>query len=219
MHTDPYSRVQSLADFFQLFRSRFFRYLKTLQDVAQEALLLVIITFAITTVVFFLAKMMWQTYLLTYVGKQFASMNPEQVKTFSAMASLNTLEAAGMSTLVAFCTCFGISIVSQFLHIARRLYYSRGFFGKALLWGLPLSMVVAICMQAYFKTAQWQVSLFLSVLPTLCVFSYCFNFSQKLIPEFGTVLDTVFTVVKRGLRKLLKGQNESNTHTNNFDDN
>lgn len=216
----PYSHPepQSISELLTSFRTRLHRYMGTLTNVLQEAILLLVITAIIAFLLVLFAKMMWHMYLLTYVGKNYSAMFPEQVRGFSAAARLNPAWVAGISTIGAFSICILLSIFFQFTHVARYLYHSRGLFGKILLWGIPMTAVVAIFLREYLNLTQWSVAYMVSLVPTLCIFTYCFKFSEKLIPEVGTVVERTVSVFRGVFNHLFKKSDQANEYVEEYDD-
>jgi hypothetical protein len=55
--------------------------------------------------------------------------------------------------------------------------------------GLQLTAVVAIVIQPVYGFYEWSMAFTVAFLPTLFVFSRCFGYAAKLLPELGEVKD------------------------------
>jgi hypothetical protein len=70
---------------------------------------------------------------------------------------------------------------------------------KLLFWGVPLTAVVSIYVKDQIEFAHWSYAMPITVVPTLCVFTYCFKFAEALLPEFGDIVVKIF----QGLKGIL----------------
>ena len=94
-------------------------------------------------------------------------------------------------SIAAFTICMLISAICQLFYIARYLYLSRSFFGKIVIWGLPLAAAVATHIQPIYGFEEWRTAYAVAFLPTLCVFGGCFKFTRELLPEIGDLIRKV----------------------------
>ena len=90
------------------------KYSRNLVDIATRAIVLVICTTILNIIVLYFYSILWHLYRLTYIGRQFVALHPQQAKMISA------------------------------------------------------------------------------IVPTLCVFTYCFKFSERLLPEIADVVRAIF---------------------------
>jgi hypothetical protein len=61
---------------------------------------------------------------------------------------------------------------------------------------MPLTAVVSIYINTQIQLAHWSYTLPLTIIPTLCVFTYCFKFTETLLPEFGDMIMNIFQGLK-----------------------
>jgi hypothetical protein len=99
-------------------------------------------------------------------------------------------------TFTAFSICFVIGALCQVSHITRYLYNPRKTIARLLFWGMPLTVVLSIYINDQFDFEHWSYTLPLTIVPTLCVFPYCFKFSETLLPEIGDVMLKIFHALK-----------------------
>ena len=58
-----------------------------------------------------------------------------------------------------------------------------------------MAVVVAIYLQQIYGFAEWKMALFLSVVPTLIMFTGCFRFTGLVFPELS---DSISYSIKKG---------------------
>lgn len=180
--------------------------------------MLVIITIGINIVLLYLCKIIWYTYMATPIGKQYMVFFAGRSQAVTYILSNNLVIFSIRLTLSAFTTCLLVGAVCQVLHITRYLYMSRGFFGRIVFWGLPLTAVAAYCAQFAFEIEFWPTAVILFFVPTLCVFTGCFKYTTELLPEIEDVIQKAagnvfvrqhFSKLKKQIKNLAKKINES----------
>ncbi len=179
-------------------------YLRKCQDICLEAALLVLITGILCVASFYVFDMMWHLYLETQMGQRFVVMFHEETKTVAALLSLDHLFFSCWLTLATFVICLSIAAISQFLHISRYLYCSQGICGKLLFWALPLSAAVAYFIKMQYRFENFEIIFFVTLLPTICLFTGTFRYTRELLPELGDVIRHSFPFSKRAWKKLLE---------------
>jgi len=97
-------------------------------------------------------------------------------------------------SILAFIVCIVSAVICRVLHIARTVYMNRGTPGRLIFCGLPLALLVAEFAQARFGLPEWGTAYAYSLVPTLIVFSRCFEMAERLFPEISDVL--------RGIKNL-----------------
>ncbi len=160
---------------------------KAVNNLVQAALLLLITTVCFL-VLLYLCGMMWHTYQLTYVGQNFAVLYPDQALSISTLLRANLLHLAAGVTLSSFMICIAVSALFRFFHLTRYLYLPRGFFGKILMFGLPLAALVSAQLQDRYGYVSPDISYLISLIPTLALFPYCFRYTLELVPELGWII-------------------------------
>ena len=169
----------------------YFRYMRKIWDIMIRAILLLLITAAVNMVLLYFFKMLWYTYVLTPVGQRFVTTSTETSQVILDILRIDFLSLSIKVTIAAFTICMLISTICQLFYIARYLYLSRSFFGKIVIWGLPLAAAVATHIQPIYGFEEWRTAYAVAFLPTLCVFGGCFKFTRELLPEIGDLIRKV----------------------------
>ena len=128
-------------------------------------------------------------------GKKFSLLHPKATGVISNIVNNDLIELSIHTTFSAFAICLIISAICQVSYITRFLYYPRSIITKLLFWGIPLSAVVSMYINDQIELAHWSYTMPI-IVPTLCVFMYCFKFTEALLPEFGAVINKIFQGLK-----------------------
>ena len=163
------------------------RYCRTFLNHLLQAILLVLIVTVGLLVLLYGSRVLWNLYLQTHIGQEFCLYYAGQAEAINAMFADNLLLLAWDVSTSAFLTCLTVAALCQVLHLTRYFYLSRGFFGKLLCFGVPLSFLVSLDFQGLgYMTRESAIGLVL--IPTLCMFTYCFKFTLDLLPEASTAI-------------------------------
>ena len=181
-------------------RNPFYKYLANFLDVIIQAGLLVLATTIICIVFMYMCKMTWSVYIATPVGKKFLNMFPVKAQNIVDILNRELIFFSIQLTLKAFIICLVTSALCQVFHIARYLYQPRGFVMKVILWGLPLTALVAIHIQDAFGLKQLGPAYVVALVPTLCVFSGCFKFTYELLPEIGALIEKSIQIATQAIQ-------------------
>jgi hypothetical protein len=179
-------------------------YGSTLVDITLRAILLVTGTAVLNTLVLYFYSILWHIYRLTYIGRQFVILHPKQTLLISSVVGNDIAHLSTHTTLAAFAICMIISALCQVFYISRFFYDPQGLIGKLALWGLPLTAIVSIFMNAQLGFKDWTAVIPITIVPTLCVFTYSFKFSAQLLPEIGEVIKAIFRFFKFLFHLLLR---------------
>lgn len=166
-------------------------YTNTAIEAALRALVGLLVIGGLVTGLMYACKAVWFFYIATPVGKQYIISFEKEAKLISELLNENTTRLGMKSSLYAFLVSLAIGGLSHFLYISRYFYYSMGFFGKLVFWGLPLSTLVAYFLRSEFGLAQWGVAYTIALLPTLGLFSICFESAGDIVPEIGEVIRSI----------------------------
>ncbi len=153
-----------------------------------RAILLLISTTVLSLLVLYFYSIFWHIIRMTYSGKKFSMRHPKTTSVISNTVNNDLIELAIHTTFTAFAICLIISAICQVSYIARYLYNPRSIIAKLLFWGMPLTTVVSMYINDQLKFAHWLYTMPITIVPTLCVFTYCFKFTEELFPEFGAVI-------------------------------
>ena len=169
-----------------------------------RAILLVACTTALNIVVLYFYNILWHIYRLTYIGRQFVILHPEPTQMISTILGNDIVRLSTDTTLAAFVICMINSACCQIFYISRFFYQPQGLINKFALWGLTLTAVVSIYINDQHGFKNWAAVIPITIIPTLCVFTYTFKFSARLLPEIGEVIKAIFLLKKSLFHLLLR---------------
>jgi len=181
-------KFNKLWDCFSNQKNIYVNYRRKVWNETVIILLLLLTTVFITAGFFYICKLLWSAYILTPVGKQYSAVFTENSQVIFKILSSNCISFSIELTLQTFYVCFAICAACQFFSLARFFYLPREFFGRLCFWGFPMAVVVAIYLRPIYEFADWEMALFLSVVPTLIIFSGCFRFTGLLLPELYEII-------------------------------
>ena len=171
-------------------------YFRDVMETSIRAILLLISTAVLSLLVLYFYSILWHIFRMTYSGKKFFMLHPEATSVISNMVNNDLIEISIHTTFSAFAICLIICAMCQVSHITRYFYHSLSIIVKLLFWGMPLTIVVSMYINDQFKFAHWSYTMPITIVPTLCVFTYCFKFTKELLPEFGNVILKIFQGLK-----------------------
>ena len=172
-------------------------YGRNLVDIATRALLLVICTAALNLIVLYFYNILWHIYQLTYIGRQFVILHPERTQKIATILINDISWLSFYTTLAAFVICMIISALCHIFYLSRFFYLSQGKIGKLALWGLPLTALVSIYTNNQHGFNSWTTVIPITIVPTLCIFTYSFKFSERLLPEIGDVITPIYAYLRQ----------------------
>jgi len=153
--------------------------------VVGEAVLLVLCTLAGYILLLYAAKYLWFMYASTPTGQAYGHFFSQSYRLSHEILSRNFITLAVGIILPSFVICLMAGALFQVLHLTRYLYANRGFVGRIIFFGLPLSYLVALYFRHAGKFSHLETSLVLTVLPVLCVFMGAFKLTAVWIPEWS----------------------------------
>jgi hypothetical protein len=146
------------------------------------------------------------------VGQRFVSTSTGASQVVLDILRIDILSLSIKITIAAFTNCMLISAICQVLYIARYCYFSRGFFGKIAIWGLPLAAAVATRIQHIYGFEDWTTAYAVAFVPTLCVFSGCFKFTRELLPEIGDLIRKVSLISNQIIKAFQTKETDKKTY-------
>lgn len=162
-----------------------------------EAGLLMAATGILCVFIFYTMNMLWHLYIGTPMGEKFAILYPERAQTIMQLAGLDLTYFCIEITLSTFVISFALAATCQFIHVTHYFYLSRGFFGKLIWWGAPLTGMVSYYIKGQYGLSSWETTAGIVMLPTYLMFMNCFKYSQKLIPEAGDIVNFLRPRIKQ----------------------
>ncbi len=160
-------------------------YLRKVLSTIADAAILLAVTIAAYIAVLYSCKVAWHLYLSTPVGQHFAELFPQTARSTSMLLQMDLIALSIRITLYAFVICITIGAIARFLYLSRYVHEQYGVLGRAFICGLPLTAAVATYIQPLYGFQEWSTAFMAVILPTLSVFSPCFTYAEKLLPELG----------------------------------
>ncbi len=181
-------------------RTPLYSYGSTLTDVAMRAFFLLLFVAAGIFGILILTKMFWTNYQHTPVGEHYFQVYGERSRMISDFLSQDIVRLCLGLTWVPFSSCCIACGVLRLFHITSYLYEPRGRIVKIALFGLPLAALAGWNLYQAQLAISFRQGYFLALLPTLVIFSSCFEYTSLLIPEIGETMANL----KTGLLSLKK---------------
>lgn len=177
-----------------------YSYGATLTDVAMGAFFMLLFVGAGIFVFLIVAKMFWTNYQHTPVGERYFLIYGKRSRMISDFLSKDIAHLCLGLTWVPFTSCCIACGILRIFHITSYLYEPRGRIVKIAMFGLPLTALAGWNLYQAQLAISFSQGYLLALLPTLVIFSSCFEYTSLLIPEIGETLASL----KTGLRSLRK---------------
>ncbi|UCD82807.1 MAG: hypothetical protein JSW26_15645 [Desulfobacterales bacterium] len=171
-------------------------YFRRVMEITIRAILLLIGTAVLNLMVLYFYNILWHIYRMTYSGKRFIVKHPKFTQLVSSLLSNDIIEIAIETTFSAFIICIIVCAICQVFHITRYLFNPQNTIIKLMFWGGPLTAAVSMYINDIHEFEHWAYTFPITIVPTLCVFTYCFKFTEDLLPEIGSVLLKIFIYIK-----------------------
>ncbi len=183
-------------------KTQLYNYGSTLMNVALKAFFLLLFVAAGIFAVLILAKIFWTNYQHTPVGQRYLQVYWERSHMISDFLSQDIFHLCLGLTWVSFSSCCIACGVLRLFHITSYLYEPRGKIVKFLGFGLPLAALAGWNLYQDQLAISFKQGFFLALLPTMAIFSSCFEYTALLIPEIGEIISSLKTGLSELKRKL-----------------
>ncbi|MDY6792200.1 MAG: hypothetical protein SWH54_13140 [Thermodesulfobacteriota bacterium] len=184
------------------FFKKLFRKSKRIGTNIHRIIIILGLTILLCTILLYFCKLLWLMYQMTPVGSYYVVHYVEKTEPINRLLGRNFLIFSFRISVSALVICMLVGIISRFLYIHQYLYKSRGMIGKLLFWALPLSMLVAYYLQTVFIHDPWSMIFIYASVPTFCIFSYCFDFVELIIPELRDVFKFLIALKDKLVRRV-----------------
>ncbi|HNZ11123.1 MAG TPA: tetratricopeptide repeat protein [Smithellaceae bacterium] len=134
------------------------------------------------------SKYLWIVFASTDVGKKYAEIYIENYRATNDVLNGNIITLAMKQTLISFTISLVAGMALSFLHIIRYVYSNRGFFGRIIMTGLPLTYVVALYTHYSGNFSHMDTAVIVALVPTLCVFTGCFRLAEEYVPGWLDII-------------------------------
>ena len=138
--------------------------------------------------VLYFCKMLWAAYSETTVGEMFTQSNEVLYMAIDEVMCQNLFVYSFLVSLTAVQACLIIGFVAHISCLKRLFYDPYGFLGCMVFSGLPCAVGTAF----YFQPTNPMISFVVCFLPTMALFSYCFEFVARLVPDTEVLLRKIF---------------------------
>ena len=193
-------------------------YLYKVFDVFIQSIFLLTFTSMLFLVFFYFFKMFWHLYISLPMGKHFLLQYTEQSQIILRMLNREPITFSIELTVTAFVICMAVSAACQVFYLLRFFYLPQGIIGKICYWGIPLSLLVTVYTKDVYGTERWDIAFALAVIPTMLLFSSCFKFAYRLLPEIDDLIPERLSLKKimsssyfSSIKDLIKGLSEKMT--------
>jgi hypothetical protein len=186
-------------DQFKIKLDDLFKYFQNHLRIAIEIILLIAFTLVVYICLLYCAKYLWVIFTATQVGQTYAKLYEESYRITNDILSRNFISLAINITLTSFVICLIVSAVLKFLHINRFFYSNRSLFIRIIFAGLPLTCIVAVYMYYRGDISHMDTAFTVVLVPTLCVFTGSFRFSEEFVPELIDII-SIFSKQEKGIK-------------------
>lgn len=184
-------------------KTRFQNYFRKWIGILTDVLLLICFTVIVYVCLLYFLKYLWIVFASTDVGIKYAEIYIENYRTTNDVLSRDIFTLAIKQTLISFAICFAAGMILSFLHIIRYIYSNRGFFGRIIITGLPLTYVVALYTHTSGNFSHMDTAVIVALVPTLCVFTGCFRLAEEYVPGLFNIIP-----VPVGKKKIKRQEEE-----------
>lgn len=123
---------------------------------------------------------MWLFYSSSPVGERFSKFFAARTSTIVDTLDMISIRFSIEIIMITFIICLGVTAICQLFYITRLLYEPRGLVGRTVLWGLPLTAVVATIVHSIYG-GEWGIAYAIVFIPTMCIFSPCFELTSRTL--------------------------------------
>ena len=183
--------------------AKFLKYFQKPISRITEIILLIVFTVVAYTFLLYFAKYLWVIFTATDVGQAYAEIYVENYRITNDVLSRGFFSFSINLTLTSFVICLIFGAIFKFLHLIRFFYFNRGFLGRIIFIGLPLTYIVAVYLYYTGNFSHMDTAITVALVPTLCVFAGCFRFADEFVPELVDVI-FFFSGQQRKIRSKLK---------------
>lgn len=119
--------------------------------------MLLLFAFTVLACIFLLyySKYLWLIFTYTQVGQAYAVFYEESYRITNDLFSRDIASLTLHLTLTSFVICFIGGALLKFLHVLQYFYSFRGFFGRIIFAGLPLTYLVALYIHYTAISGTW----------------------------------------------------------------
>ena len=187
------------------FLKKLFRKSKRVGTNIQRIMIILGLTILLCAGLLYLCKLLWFMYQMTPVGSYYVMHYVEKAEIINRLLGRNFLIFSFRISVSALVICMLVGIISRLLYIHQYLYRSMGMIKKLLFWAVPLSMLVAYYLQTVFIHDTWSMIFIYASVPTLCIFSYCFDLVELVIPDLTDIFKFLITLKDKVVRSVKRG--------------
>jgi hypothetical protein len=178
--------------------AKFLQHFQKLLSRVSEIIVLIAFTVVAYTFLLYFAKYLWVIFTATHVGQTYAEIYRESYRITNDVLNRGIISLAINLALTSCVLCLIVGTIFKFLHIIQYFYSARGFFGRIIFTGLPLTYIVAIYMHYKGDFSHMDTAFTVALVPTLCIFAGCFRFAEEFVPDLFDVIN-----ILKGKRRII----------------
>ncbi|MDD5712222.1 MAG: hypothetical protein PHY31_05605 [Smithellaceae bacterium] len=163
------------------------RYARRIIDALVESVFLLTVVTVFYIVLLFLVKPLWHIANIGPAQEELAERSGFGEHVEQLLQSSDLIELAIRCVVSAFLISLVVGTLLQLFYIARYVYFPRGGMFRLVVFGLPLTYVVALYLMPLIGTEDVNVALAVAFVPTILVFMRCFDLVKGLVPELGDI--------------------------------
>lgn len=160
-------------------------YFRSLINGLLKGLIVFLCVLIISTGLFIVCKTLWFSYVASPVGRLFPVYFPQRARLMGMVLGQDILVFPIMLTVLSFGTGLICAAGCRFFYLTRYLFLARGLMGRIFLLALPINVVAAAALQPIFPYPHWGAAYAATLIPTLLSFTFCFQFTNRSLPECG----------------------------------
>ncbi len=184
------------------------RYIKRFYNRSINLLVLLSIVVCLFFGLLIICKGMWYLYQHTPVGQQYHRIFSNYSQSISDIFNSNLFLLSLDITLITFLSSLTICCIFQLLHITSFFYLPRGFMGRIIFFGFPFAYASALIIQNKYNLQSIEMACSLALIPTLCVFVYCFEYTIHLLPRASEIVIEAKLAINKTINKFSKYEND-----------
>jgi hypothetical protein len=160
-------------------------YCRSLINGLLEGLIVFCCVLVMTTVLFLICKTLWFSYVASPVGRFYPVYFPLRAKLMGMVLGQDIFVFPIMLTVLSFGAGMICAAGCRFFYLTRYVFLARGLMGRILLLALPINIVAAAALRPIFPHPHWGAAYAVTLIPTLLSFLFCFQFTNRFLPEWG----------------------------------
>lgn len=137
--------------------------------------------------------------LVYFVAPARLALSPLLVMDTPRMLIVDGVVLSFQVTLISLAACLLAGMGARLLYLTRFVYRLTGWVGKSLFLGIPCLYFAAWMTQHWIPPLSTLKLCLLCIIPTAFLLPTCFDYTEKLMPEFATPLAWLWRAIQNSL--------------------